>query len=123
VLYAPFWLIGGLIKKRRRPVERPIRLWPLIAALSLATSIGIMALAGSDAINRLGNLTIWSFGLYLCTLIFAGASLASAGALWLARKQPVRKNVRWFSIAVTTALLIVTIYFAWWGIIGIRLWA
>jgi CubicO group peptidase (beta-lactamase class C family) len=123
VLYAPFWLIGGLIKKRRRPVERPIRLWPLIAALSLAASIGIMALAGSDAINRLGNLTIWSFGLYLCTLIFAGASLASAGALWLARKQPVRKSVRWFSIAVTTALLIVTIYFAWWGIIGIRLWA
>ena len=41
VLYAPFWLIGGLIKKRRRPVERAIRLWPLIAVLSLAASIGI----------------------------------------------------------------------------------
>jgi hypothetical protein len=123
VLYAPFWLIGGFIKKRRRPVERAIRLWPLIAVLSLAALIGIIALAGSDAIHRLGNLTIWSFGLYLCTLIFAGASFASAGALWLARKQPVRKGVRWFSIAVTAALLIVTLYFAWWGIIGIRLWA
>jgi hypothetical protein len=38
VLYAPFWLIGGLFKKRRRPAERAIRLWPLIAVLSLAAS-------------------------------------------------------------------------------------
>jgi CubicO group peptidase (beta-lactamase class C family) len=122
-LYAPFWLIGGLIQKRRRPAERAIRLWPLIATLSLAASLGIMTLAGSDAITRLGNLTPWSFGLYLCTLIFAIASLASAGALWLARKRPVRKGVRRFSIGVTAALLIATAYLAWWGIIGIRLWA
>jgi hypothetical protein len=121
-LYAPFWLIGGFIKKRRRPAERAIRLWPLIAVLSLAASLGIMTVAGGDAITRLGNLTPWSFGLYLCTLIFAIASLASAGALWLARKQPVRKGVRWFSIAVTAALLIATAYLAWWGVIGIRLW-
>jgi CubicO group peptidase (beta-lactamase class C family) len=122
-LYAPFWLIGGLIKKRRRPVERAIRLWPLIAVLGLAASIGIFMLSASDLLNRLGNLTIWSFGFYLCTLIFAGASLASAGVLWRARKQPVRKSVRWFSIAVTAALVIVTAYFAYWGIIGIRLWS
>ena len=80
-------------------------------------------LSASDLVNRLGHLTIWSFGFYICTLIFAGASLASAGVLWLARKQPVRKSVRWFSIPVTAALVIVTAYFAYWGIIGIRLWA
>ncbi len=123
VLYAPFWLIGGLIKKRRRPVERAIRLWPLIAVASLAASVGIFVLAASDLLNRLGNLTIWSFGLFLCTLLFAAASLASAVALWLARTEPVRKSVRRFSIAVTAALLIATAYLAWWGVIGIRLWA
>ncbi len=123
VLYAPFWLIGGLFKKRRRPAERAIRLWPLIAVLSLAASVGIFVLSTSDLLNRLGNFTIWSFGLFLCTLLFAVASLASAVALWLARKQPVRKSVRWFSMAVTAALLIVTAYFAYWGFIGIRLWA
>ena len=123
VLYAPFWIIGGLFKKRRRPVERAIRLWPLIAVLSLAASVGIFILSTSDLLNRLGNFTIWSFGLFLCTLLFAAASLASAVALWLARKQPVRNTVRWFSMAVTAALLIVTAYFAYWGFIGIRLWA
>jgi hypothetical protein len=123
VLYAPFWLIGGLIKKRRRPAERAIRLFPLIAVLSLAASIAIFMLSSNDLLNRLGNLTIWSFGLYLCTLLFAAASIAGAVALWLARRQPVRKSVRRFSIAVTAALLIATAYLAWWGVIGIRLWA
>jgi CubicO group peptidase (beta-lactamase class C family) len=123
VLYAPFWLIGGLIKKRRRPAERAIRLFPLIAVLSLTASIAIFLLSSNDLLNRLGNLTIWSFGLFLCTLLFAAASIAGAVALWLARRQPVRKSVRRFSIAVTGALLIAAAYLAWWGVIGIRLWA
>jgi CubicO group peptidase (beta-lactamase class C family) len=123
VLYAPFWIIGGLIKKRRRPAERAIRLFPFIAVVSLAASIAIFMLSSNDLLNRLGNLTIWSFGLYLCTLLFAVASIAGAVALWLARRQPVRKSVRRFSIAVTAALLIATAYLAWWGVIGIRLWA
>ncbi len=35
LLYAPFWILGGLSKTRRRPAERGMRLWPLIAVLSL----------------------------------------------------------------------------------------
>ncbi|HEY3988242.1 MAG TPA: serine hydrolase [Acidobacteriaceae bacterium] len=123
LLYAPFWLIGGLFKKRRRPAERAIRLWPLIALLSFAASLGLFILASDDPITRLGNFTGWSFGIYLGTLIFAAASLASVGALWLARRQQIRKGVRWFSIAVTLALLVATVYLAYWGVIGIRLWA
>jgi hypothetical protein len=43
--------------------------------------------------------------------------------LWLARKQEIRRFVRWFSIAVTSALLIATVYLAYWGVIGIRTWS
>jgi predicted membrane-bound spermidine synthase len=62
------------------------------------------------------------FGLSLTTLTFGIASLASAVALWLARKQEIRRSVRWFSTAVTAALLIAATYFAYWGVIGIRTW-
>jgi CubicO group peptidase (beta-lactamase class C family) len=123
LLYAPFWIIGGFFKKRRRPAERMMRLWPLIAVLSLLAFVGLVILSGSDGIARLGNLTIWSFGIFLATLIFAAASLASAVALWLARKQEIRRSVRWYSIAVTSALLIAALYLAYWGVIGIRTWA
>jgi CubicO group peptidase (beta-lactamase class C family) len=123
LLYAPFWIFGGLIKKRRRPAERAMRMWPLIAVLSLLASVGLFAWASADILTRLGNLTVWSFGLSLTTLTFGIASLASAVALWLARKQEIRRSVRWFSTAVTAALLIAATYFTYWGVIGIRTWA
>ncbi|MGA3134867.1 MAG: serine hydrolase [Terracidiphilus sp.] len=123
LLYAPFWIFGGLIKRRRRPAERAVRLWPLIAVLSLLAFVGLFAASGSDGIARLGHMTIWSFGIFLASLIFAAASLASAAALWLARKKEIRCSVRWFSIAVTSALLIAAAYLAYWGVIGIRTWS
>jgi hypothetical protein len=62
-------------------------------------------------------------GLCLTTLLYAVASLGSAVALWLARKQEIRRWVRWYSIAVTSGLLIAAAYLAWWGVIGIRTWS
>jgi CubicO group peptidase (beta-lactamase class C family) len=123
VLYAPFWIFGGLIKKRRRPAERAMRLWPLIAVISLVAFVGIFIPASSDAITRLGSLTVYSVGLFLASLLFALSSIASGIALWSARNQQIRGFVRWFSIAVTSALLIATAYFAYWGVVGIRTWS
>jgi hypothetical protein len=123
LLYAPFWIIGGLFKKRRRPAERAMRLWPLLAVLSLLAFVAIFAVAGNDAIAQLGNRTVDSVGLCLTTLLYAVASLGSAVALWVARKQEIRRWVRWFSIAVTLGLLIAAAYLAWWGVIGIRTWS
>jgi cell division protein FtsW (lipid II flippase) len=100
-----------------------MRLWPLIAVLSLLAFIGLAILSGSDAIARLGNLTIYSFGLTITTLLFAAASLAGAVTLWRARKQEIRRSVRWYSIAVTAALLIAVVYLAYFGVIGIRTWS
>jgi CubicO group peptidase (beta-lactamase class C family) len=123
LLYAPFWMIGGCFKRRRRPAERALRIWPLIAVLSLLAFVACTIVAGNDAIQRMGNLTVWSFGLTVTTSIFALASLASAVALWQARRLEIRRTVRWYSIAVTFALLIAAAYLAYWGVIGIRTWS
>jgi CubicO group peptidase (beta-lactamase class C family) len=92
LVYAPFWILGGLSKKRRRRSERGMRLWPLVAALSL-------------------------------TITFAVASIASVVVLWRVPKHEVRRSVRCYSMAVTVALLIATLYLAYWGVIGWRTWA
>jgi hypothetical protein len=123
LLYAPFWIIGGFFKRCRRPAERMMRLWPLIAVLSLLAFVGLLVLSGNDAIARLGNLTFYSFGLTITTLLFAAASLAGAVTLWLARKVEIRRSVRWYSIAVTAALLIAVVYLGCFGVIGIRTWS
>jgi CubicO group peptidase (beta-lactamase class C family) len=123
LLYAPFWFIGGCFKRRRRPAERAMRLWPLIAVLSLLAFVACAIAAGNDAIARMGNFTVWSFGLTVTTSIFALASLAGAVALWQARRQEIRRWVRWYSISVTLVLLVTTAYLAYWGVIGIRTWS
>jgi CubicO group peptidase (beta-lactamase class C family) len=123
LLYAPFWIIGGFIKSRRRPAERAMRLWPLIAVLSLVAFIAIFKASSNDILNRLGGSTIYSGGLFVTSLLFALFTLLGAIAVWKARNQPIRAFVRWFSISTTSALLIATVYLAWWGVIGIRTWS
>ena len=123
LIYAPFWILGGLSKKRRRPAERAMRIWPLMAVLSLIAIVGIFILSADDVISRLGNLTAWSAAFFLATIAFAVTACASAIALWRAPIETVRRGVRRYSTLVTAALLVATAYLAYWGIIGLRTWA
>lgn len=123
LVYAPFWIIGGLIRKRRRPAERGMRVWPLIAVISLVC-FGVIPVACSEDFSLLlGTLNLWSFFLFSTTIVFAVASGASVVAIWRAPKQETRLTVRIYSTMVTAALMITTAYFAYWGIIGLRMWA
>ncbi|HET9409021.1 MAG TPA: serine hydrolase domain-containing protein [Candidatus Sulfotelmatobacter sp.] len=122
VIYAPFWILGGLSRRRRRPAERAMRLWPLIAVLSLIAFVVIFMLSSDDLIERMGNLTLWSFALFAMTLVFASAVLASLISVWRAGTE-ARRGVRRFSIVVTIALVIAAAYLAEFGIIGLRTWA
>ena len=127
VVYAPFWLLGGLSKRRRRPAERGMRWWPLLAVISLVAFVAIIAVSGNDAIDRFGNLTGWSFSVCVATWAFALFSLLGAFAAW---RRPadrpaegVRPGVRRFSRIITLGLLTIAAYLAYWGIIGLRTWA
>lgn len=122
VLYAPFWIFGGLIKRRRRPAERPMRLWPLVAVLSLLAFVGIFMLCSDDLVDRMGNQTIWSEALFLSTVSYGIAVLFSAIASWRAPKESVRRGVRSYSRIVTIALLISAFYLAYWDVIGLKTW-
>jgi hypothetical protein len=121
VLYAPFWLLGGISKRRRRPQERAMRWWALIAVLSLAGVVALIIVSAEDIIPRMGNLTIWSAGVFALTIFFAVASVLSIVAVW--RADGARKWVKRYSAAVALALLITTVYFLLWGVIGLRTWA
>jgi CubicO group peptidase (beta-lactamase class C family) len=123
VLYAPFWMIGGLMRSRRRPAERAMRWWPLIAVFSLVAFVVIFILCSEDLIERLGNFTVWSAALWVVSLLFGLASVVSFLVALRGSSEGVRPGVRRFSRIVSTALLIAAAYLTYWGIIGIRTWA
>jgi CubicO group peptidase (beta-lactamase class C family) len=122
VLYAPFWLLAGVSPRRRRPAERPLRLWPLAAVASLALFAGAFA-AADDMINALGAMTVYSAALCLATVLFALATLGSTVAILRTPPADVRRAVRVHAIAVTVPLVVATVYLLWWGVIGLRTWA
>jgi hypothetical protein len=77
----------GRLIRRRRPVERAMRLWPLVAVLSLLAFVGIFMLCSDDLIDRMGNQTIWSEALFLSTVSYGIAVLFSAIAWWRAPER------------------------------------
>lgn len=123
LVYAPLWMLRCLSKKHRRPEEFSMLLWPLIAVLSLLCIVVICMFSADVFISRLGNLTTWSFSLFLATIIFAAASIASIFALWNASKNKSSICIRIYSMMITIALVISTTYLAYWGIIGLRTWS
>jgi hypothetical protein len=100
-----------------------MRLWPLVAVLSLAAFVGIFILSSDDLLSRLGNRTASSEALFLVTIAYAIASIASVVTAWRASAETVRPRVRRFSKVVAVALLVAAAYFAYWGMIGLRTWA
>ena len=122
VIYAPFWILGGLSKRRRRPAERAMRIWPLAAVLSGIAFVAIVIFCGDDLIERMGNFTTWSAALYVASLAFGLAAAGSAMATWRVPAEGVRVGVRRFS-RIAVALLIAAAYLAYWGILGLRTWA
>ena len=123
IFYAPFWMIAGLSRKRRRPQERWLRLWPGIALLS-AIALQIFVSIGSiDFAPRLGQPSIWSWGVCFSSLMI-GVTAVAGMVTWIRTdKQLLRPIFRWYSFAVTVPLFITAIYLAYWGWIGVRTWA
>jgi CubicO group peptidase (beta-lactamase class C family) len=125
LLYMPFWLLGCIGKNYFHPGELSILGFPLLAASSVAFMVGIGFVVSDSGDTRvlLGNLTIWSGGIFLATVVFALSSLISGVVLWRVPKQGTRKAVRRYSIWVVSAMVLATAYLAYWGVIGLRIWA
>lgn len=122
VLYAPFWLLSGLAQSRRKPADRALRLWPLVAFGGLITALVAGIMASSDILELLGAPSWASVVIFLGTLVFALASLWSAVVTWKAG-DGARRFVRAHAAFVSIILVIATVYLAYWGVIGIRTWA
>lgn len=124
LVYMVYWVLQKFRTNRKNQANSNILLWPAIAILSLVT-IFLIGAASSEVgvtIERLGNLTIWSFSIFLLTIVFAYASIASVIILLITPKKSVRASIYVFSIMITVALTLSTVYLAYWDLIGLRTW-
>jgi hypothetical protein len=109
------WIFGELIGVKHLRV----RVAPMIAVLTL---LGV-AYAFKSATHDIGALNLWSFLVFLGTIAFALLSLVSLALAVSVPRTEIHKGVRIYSLLISMACCIVTIFFSAWHLIGLRLWA
>lgn len=123
LLFFPVWLVRRLRGKITPGAAIRIRLWPLLAGVSILVVVGLFMLGISDPFKQLGEPTAISMGIMISTLTFALFALIGLNCSWRERKTNMNRVAYWHSTAATVLHVILALYFLSFGIIGLMTWA
>jgi hypothetical protein len=130
VVLAPVWICRKLFSKsyKTRPVL--LRAWAAATtALLVAFDVLLLWAFRGFVTSRyipdasLGTLNPLTAGIMLTSLTFPLAAVVCLCVAWRQRNTPMKRHVYWQSVLVGLAGLAVAVYYAFWGLIGLRLWA
>jgi CubicO group peptidase (beta-lactamase class C family) len=120
VAFAVIWLVRKLIGRMKSVRHLAVRTVPLLAVLSLVLiPFCFNALHGS----AIGTANVFTIGIYMATILFALLSLLGLALALRVPKAEIHPGVRIHSLLVSLACCVVSVFFASWGLIGLRLWA
>ena len=121
--YALFWgvrlLLSRFVKKLKRMKHVRVRAVPLFAVLSLL----LVLFAFTKVTDNIGTFNFWSFLLWVMTILFMALSLVGLALAVSVPKAEMHKVERIYSLVVSCACCIVTLFLSAWHLIGLRLWA
>lgn len=121
--YALFWgmwlLLARFVKKVKRIKQVRVRAVPLFAVLSLL----LVLVAFTKAMDNIGTFNFWSFLIWVMPIAFMVLSLVGLALAVSVPKAEMHKVERIYSLVVSSACCIVTLFFSSWHLTGLRLWA
>ena len=130
VVLAPVWICRKLFSKSYRSQPVLVRAWAAATA-ALLVSFNVLILWAFRGIvtsryfpdASLGTLNPLTVGIMLISVAFPLVAMVCLYVAWRERKTPMRRQIYWQSVLVGLAALAVAVYYAYWGLIGLRLWA
>ncbi len=122
VLFLLVWGVRRLKKKIPNGATIKIRLWPLLASLSIIFLIFLFIKGSSKPFESFGDPTVYSIGIMLSTLAFGLFSILGVYTSMKERSSKMNKGVYWYSTVSSFIHLIVAIYLFYYGVIGLMLW-
>ena len=123
MLFALVWIPRRWFGRLRGAPHLWVRGWPLIATLSLALAVVLLLVSADDPIARFGAPTLWSIGIFLCTLCFPVASVAGFVLVRRAPPAELGRATRTYALVASSLNVIASAYLAWWGMLGWRSWS
>ena len=121
--YALFWgswlLLARFIEKVKRVKQVRVRAVPLFAVVSLM----LVLFAFTKVMDNIGTFNFWSFLIWVMTIAFVVLSLVGLALAVNVPKAKMHKVERIYSLVVSSACCVVTLFLSAWHLIGLRLWA
>lgn len=123
ILYALVWGIRRLRKKIAPGPATWIRVWPLLAGLSIVAFLALFSAGMNDPFEALGKPTAISIGILLFTVSFAVFAIIGSYVALRDRNETMNRVNYWYSTGCSLLHLVVAGYFAWFGAIGLTTWS
>jgi hypothetical protein len=123
LLYFLVWGVRKLRGKIPSGATVRIRLWPLLAGLSIIALNGFFALAIADPIRNLAAPTVSSLGIMLSSIAFAVFAALGVRTSIEERHTPMNRANYWHSTIASLTHAIVAAYMFWFGAIGLMTWS
>jgi CubicO group peptidase (beta-lactamase class C family) len=121
LLFALYWMTAKALGRLGNRESIHLRLWPLVAVVTLFWAFALLGLALEDPISLLGTPTVYSVGYAGLTLAYGVATLAGFWALLRSRDR-AHWGTWTYHLFVVAAEVVVLVYFAAHGLIGHRFW-
>jgi len=121
-----YFLVWGVRRLRGKIGPGPtiqIRLWPLLAGLSVVVVFAASALGMADPFAKLGSPTFLSITIMLSTITFAMFAVLGVYTSIKERNATMSRINYWYSTTTSFIHLVVAAYLFWFGVIGLMTWA
>lgn len=121
-----FLLVWGIRRLRGKIAAGPatkIRVWPLLAGLSIIFFVWMFSLGMPDPFEILAKPTLISVAIMLSSIAFAVFAVLGVRAAYSYRGEAINRVAYWFSTVSSGLHLIIALYFLWFGVIGMMTWA
>jgi hypothetical protein len=120
IVWVPIDLYKRITKKENRSKYLRVRVIPLLTVFVLLC--GFIAVSNQSLFD-FGQKTFGNIQFFVATLLFATLSIYSLFNAIRSFRKPVKTFARVYALIVSLSCVGMTIFFYYWGIIGLRLWA
>jgi CubicO group peptidase (beta-lactamase class C family) len=130
VVLAPVWICRKLFSNsyKTRPVL--LRAWAAATAVLLVAFNVLLVWVFRGVLTSrnipdasLGTINPLTVSIMVTSLTFPLVAILCLWVAWRERNTPMKRLVYWQSVVVGLAGLAVAVYYAFWGLLGLRLWA
>ncbi len=125
VISIPYLLVWGIRRWRGKVpggATIRIRVWPLLAGLSVILFLVVFTVGSADPFNNLGAPTPVSITIMLSTIAFAVFAVYGLLTAWRERATPMNKVNYWYSTGSSVLHTLVALYLLIYGVIGMMTW-